>query len=109
MTIPDKLEYTKAEKAGEIACGIFAVAFTAAEITMMVLGITDGGNIILLVVMLIIYGMFSLCGVYPQHTNLFNKPEKVSEENFHKVRSGCIIGKAVVMIALFLLSLPFGK
>lgn len=109
MTIPDKLEYTKTEKAGEIACGIFAGAFTAAEIAMMVTGITEGGNIILLVVMLIIYGIFSVCGVYPQHTNLFNNPEKVSEENFHKVRAGCIIGKAVLTTALFLLSLPFGK
>lgn len=109
MAIPDKLKYTKGEKMGEIICGICAGAFSAAEIAMMILGITDGGNIILLVVMLIVYGMFSLCGVYPQHTNLFNKPEQVSEKNFRRVRRGCIIGKAVLMTALFLLSLPFGK
>lgn len=106
MTVPDKLPYTTAEKAGEIACGICAGAFAAAEIAMMALGITGGGNIILLLVLLIIYGVFTLCSVYPQHTNLFNKPENISEKKFHTARRGLMIGKTALMAALFLLSLP---
>lgn len=106
MTVPDKLEYTKAERAGETACGILAGAFSAAEVVMMALGAVDGGNIILLLVLLIIYGIFTLCSVYPQHTNLFNKPEKISEKAFHAVRRGLMIGKAALMTALFVLSLP---
>lgn len=106
MKIPDKLSYTSGEKAAEISCGISAALLCAAEVVMMAAGLTGGENMIFLVVMLIIYGVFSLCSVYPQHTNIFGKPEEIYEKAFHAVRRGCIISRAVLMAALFILSLP---
>lgn len=106
MVIPDKLTYTRSEKIAEIACAGTAAAFTAAMIAMMTLGQTDGGNSILLVVLLIIYGLFTICSVYPQHTNLFDKPENISEASFRKTRRGLIIAKTILMAAIFVLSLP---
>lgn len=106
MVIPDKLTYTRSEKIAEIACAGAAAAFTAAMIAMMTLGQTDGGNSILLVVLLIIYGLFTICSVYPQHTNLFDKPERISEASFRKTRCGLIIAKTILMAAIFVLSLP---
>ena len=86
MTVPDKLSYTKGEKLAEIFCAAFAACIAAAMIVMTALQITDGGNIILLVVLLIINGVFSLCSVYPQHTNIFSKPERISEKGFRTTR-----------------------
>lgn len=106
MNIPDKLTYTKSEKISEIACGALAAAFAATMIMLMVCEITGGENIIFLVVLLIIYGIFTLCSVYPQHTNIFTKPEKISEKGFRAARRAFLIGKAVLMAAIFLLSLP---
>ena len=106
MTVPDKLSYTKGERLAEIFCGAFAACIAAAMVVMMVLGATDGGNIILLVVLLIINGVFSLCSVYPQHTNIFSKPERISEKGFRTTRRAFIIAKAVFTAALFVLSLP---
>ena len=80
--------------------------FTAAMITLMALGQTDGGNSILLVVLLIIYGLFTICSVFPQHTNLFDKPENISEASFRKARRGLIIAKTILMAAIFALSPP---
>lgn len=108
MAIPDKLPYTRGEKIAEILCGVLAAGFAAAMITLMALGIADGANIIMLVSLLIIYGIFSLCSVYPQGSNLFSKPEKMSDKAFHTARRGCIISKAVLMAAIFILSLPLG-
>ena len=106
MVIPDKLTYTHGEKIAEVACAGTGAVFTAAMITLMALGQTDGGNSILLVVLLIIYGLFTICSVFPQHTNLFDKPENISEASFRKARRGLIIAKMMLMAAIFVLSLP---
>lgn len=106
--IPDKLPYTKGERAAEIIAGAFAAAVVAAQIVMIALGSLTGGEIILIVVELIIYGVFTMCSVYPQHTNLFNKPEKCSESSFRAARRGFIAAKTVLVAALFVLSLPWG-
>ena len=106
MTVPDKLGYTKGERLAEILCGAFAACIAAAMVVMMALGATDGGNIILLVVLLIINGVFSLCSVYPQHTNIFSKPERISEKGFRTTRRAFLIAQAVFTAALFVLSLP---
>lgn len=105
--IPDKVGYTRGEKAAEIVGGVILAVFTAVIISLMALGISDGASIILLVVMLVVYGIFSVCGVYPQWTNVLNKPEKADNRAFHRVRRGCIIAKLVLISAVFLLSLPF--
>lgn len=106
MTVPDKLSCTKGERLAEIFCGALAACAAAAMIVMMALGITDGGNIILLVALLILYGVFSLCSVCPQHTNIFSRPERISEKGFRTTRRAFIIAKAVFTAALFVLSLP---
>ena len=106
MVIPDKLTYTHGEKIAEIASAGTCVAFTAAMAAIMSLGQTDGGNSILLVVLLIIYGLFTICSVFPQHTNLFDKPENISEASFRKARRGLIVAKTILMAAIFVLSLP---
>lgn len=106
--IPDKLPYTKGERAAEIIAGAFAAAIVVAQIVMIALGFLTGGEIILIVVEFIIYGVFTLCSVYPQHTNLFNKPEKCSESSFRAARRGFIAAKTVLVAALFVLSLPWG-
>lgn len=104
--IPDKVKYTRGEKAAEISSGVLLGIFAAAVVALMALNVTDGGNIIMLMVMLIVYGIFSLVGVYPQWTNVFSHPEKASDRDFHGVRRGCIIAKLVLITALFLLSMP---
>lgn len=107
--IPDKVAYTRGEKIAEIAGGALMAAFVAVMITLMALNITGGGNIIMLVVMLIVYGIFSVCGVYPQGTNILKKPETASDRDYHRVRRGCIIAKLVLISAVFLLSMPVMK
>ena len=107
--IPDKVTYIRSEKAAEILGGSVLAVFAAVIVALMALGVTGGGNIIMLVVMLIIYGIFSLCGVYPQWTNVLKKPEAASAQDLHRVRRGCIIAKLVLCAALFLLSMPFLK
>ncbi len=104
--IPDKVAYTRGEKIAEIAGGALMTAFAAVMITLMALNITGSGNIIMLVVMLMIYGIFSVCAVYPQWTNVLKKPESASDRDFHKVRRGCIIAKLMLVSAVFLLSIP---
>lgn len=107
--VPDKVAYTRGEKAAEIIGGVMAAAFAATVVTLMVMGVTDGGNILMLLVMLIIYGIFSVCGVYPQGTNVLKHPENASDRDYHRVRKGCIIAKLALISAVFLLSMPFIK
>ncbi len=107
--VPDKVAYTRGEKTAEIAGGALMTAFAAVMITLMALSITGGGNIIMLVVMLVIYGIFSVCGVYPQGTNIMKNPESASDRDYHRVRRGCIIAKLVLISSVFLLSMPFLK
>lgn len=106
MVIPDKLSYTYGERIAEAACAGIAAILTSAMITLMTLGQTNGGNSILLVVLLIVYGLFTTCSVFPQHTNLFDKPENISEVSFRKARRGLIVAKMILMAAIFVLSLP---
>lgn len=106
--IPDKVGYTRGEKAAEIVGGVMLAAFAAVMVVLIALGITGGGNIILMVVMLVVYGIFSVCAVYPQWTNILNKPEKADNRAFHRVRRGCIVARTAIVCAVFLLSLPFG-
>ena len=105
--VPDKVAYTSGEKNAEIVGRALLAIFAAMTVALMALSITDGGNIIMLVVMLIIYGIFSICGVYPQGTNIMKKPESASDRDYHRVRRGCIIAKLVLVSAVFLLSMPF--
>ena len=104
--VPDKVAYTSGEKKAEILGGIMLAVFAAVIIALMALGVSGVGNIIMLVVLLIIYGLFSVCGVYPQGTNIMKKPESASDRDYHRVRRGCIIAKFVLCAAVFLLSMP---
>lgn len=106
MAIPDKVGYTRGEKVAEIVGGIMLAVYSAVIILLMTLGITGGENIILLVVMLVGYGILSICSTYPQGSNVLSHPEKATDIVFHRVRWGCIIAKYVISTAVFLLSLP---
>ena len=79
--VPDKVAYTSGEKKAEILGGIMLAVFAAVIIALMALGVSGGGNIIMLVVLLIIYGLVSVCGVYPQGTNIMKKPESASDRD----------------------------
>lgn len=105
MNIPDKLPYTKSEKTAEALCGAAAAAVAAAEIILMLTGYLTGAALIVLVVELMIYGAFSACSVYPQHTNLFTKPEDCTEEKFRRARRNMIIAKLILVTALFVITL----
>lgn len=109
MNIPDKLPFTKGERLAEFLAGVFAAVLVAAQIVLIALGVLSGGEIIIIVVELVIYGVFSLCSVYPQHTNLFTKPENCTKSKFHRARRGCITSKMILVAALFLMSLPWDK
>ena len=102
MSMPDKLSYTKGEKAAEIAGGTLLAAIIAAEIILMATEIFGGESIIIVVVTLIIYGAFSLAAVYPQHTNLVSKD--VPDEKLHSLRRGCIVAK--ILLTLVVSGLP---
>lgn len=106
MAIPDKVRFSKGEKAAEIVGGIMLAAYSAVIILLMILGITGGENIILLVVLLIGYGILSICSTYPQGSNVLSHPENATDMVFHRVRWGCIIAKYVLSTAIFILSLP---
>ncbi len=105
--IPDKVEYTFGEKIAEAVGGALLAAYAAVMTALTALGVTGGGSVILLVVMLILYGIFSVCSAFPQFTNILSKPENASDRDFHRVRRGCIVSKLVLASAVFLLSLPF--
>lgn len=105
--VPDKVAYSVGEKTAEILGGIMLAAFAAVIVTLMALGVSGGENIIMLVALLIIYGLFSVCGVYPQGTNIMKNPESASDQDYHRVRRGCIIAKFVLCAAVFVLSMPF--
>lgn len=107
MHVPDKLPYTKSEKTAETVCGAAATCETATEIILIVCGYLTGAAIIPLVVSLVVYGVFSLCSVYPQHTNLFTHPEDCTEEKFRKARRNLIIAKLILVTALFALTVIF--
>ncbi|MGN1108080.1 MAG: hypothetical protein ACI4RK_01745 [Oscillospiraceae bacterium] len=106
MAIPDKVRFSKGEKAAEILGGIMLAVYSAVSILMMALGTTGGENIILLVVMLVGYGIISICSTYPQGSNVISHPENATDKVFHRVRWGCIIAKYVISTVIFILSLP---
>lgn len=106
MAIPDKVRFSKGEKTAEIVGGVMLAVYLAVIILLMILGITGGENIILLVVMLVGYGILSICSTYPQGSNVLSHPEKATDLAFHRVRWGCIIAKYVISTAVFILSLP---
>ena len=103
--VPDKVAYTSGEKTAEILGGVMLAVFAAVIVALMALGASGGENIIMLVVMLIEYGIFSICSVYPQGSNVLKKPESATDRDFHKVRRGSIIAKYVLTSAVFLLSM----
>ena len=104
--VPDKVAYTSGEKNAEIVGGVLLAVFAAVIVALMALGVSGGENIIMLVVMLVEYGIFSICSVYPQGSNVLKKPESATDRDFHKVRRGSIIAKYVLTSAVFLLSMP---
>ena len=105
MTVPDKLPYEKNEKLLEAVCGAVFGFMKVVEILLMALGYLSGAALITFVVSLVVYGAFSLCSVYPQHTNLFTKPEECTEEKFRRARKSMAFARMIIVSALFLLTI----
>lgn len=99
--IPDKLSYTKGELIAEIIVLSLVALLTAAYITLFAAGIFDGIVILMIVITLIIYGIFTVCSVYPQWSNIVNSPEKCSEKTFRRIRRNCIAAKLILTTAVF--------
>lgn len=108
MNIPDKLPYTKGEKIAEAVCGGICAAIVILELIMIIFGKTEGGTVIIIVSSFVVYGILSGCAVYPQHTNIFTKPENCSEKQFRTARKALIWSRLVLTAALFILTLLNG-
>ncbi len=105
MTIPDKVKYTNGEKTAEIMTALLITAFIVTDIILFTAGALGGEAVIMIVVTLIIYGVFSICSVYPQGSNILNDPEKATDKAFHSIRKSCITAKAILATVLF--AIPF--
>jgi hypothetical protein len=103
MKIPDKLVYTKAEKTAEICAAAVAAVFTALYIILVCMGVYSGAAIIMAVATAILYGAFTVCSVYPQHTNLASNPETLTEDKLRSLRCQCIAAKILLTAAMFVL------
>lgn len=101
MNIPDKLAYLKGERTAEIIVGILTAAVVAADIAF----IASGALTIVIMATMILYGVLSVCSVWPQHTNIFDTRKTYAEKDFRKARRVCIAAKAVFTVALFPLSM----
>ncbi len=99
MTVPDRLAYTKGEKIAEVCSVISAVL--SAVVQMFLSGFA--GGVITGIVTLLFCGIFSIAGVWPQHTNVIG--ENAAEEDFRKIRRNCIAVK--IFMAVFLLAVSF--
>lgn len=95
----DMLPYTKGEKIAEGLVLAELISGIVAMIICMIVGLVEGFAVLFVVLSVVIYGIFTCCSVYPQWTNIVSKPERYTDEQFHKIRWGCIIAK-IIFIAL---------
>ena len=105
MKIPDKLAYTTREKIGEAVSFILTAAAVASCIVLFAVDTIGGMAVLYIVLSLIICGIFTLCSVYPQWTNIVSKPERCTDKCFHGIRTGCIVAKILFVLLLFICSL----
>ena len=103
--IPDKLPYTKGEKAAEILSVIYCVISAAAQFILFGLGIFGPSAIFTGIVTLIECAAFTFGSAFPQHTNIFDGKIKVTEEMFRNVRKHSIIAKFILATVIFLIVL----
>ncbi len=102
---PDKLCYTRAEKIEEIICGISILGLIAAEITLMAAEITSKIGILFIVIIIVIYGALTFCGLRPLRVNFLFRPEEINERTLRFLRMGCILVKLLLCMATFSISL----
>lgn len=101
----DKLSYTKNERIAEIAGGVTLGAFEATYIVLMSTGILSGIAVLMAVVSAVMYGIFSVVSVYPQHTNIVK--ESTTEHEFHKIRMEAIVSKIILVAVMFGIAIIF--
>ena len=104
----EKLNYSKGEKIAEIAVAVITAGAVAGYITLFALSKISGVFTILIVVSLILYTVFTVCSVFPQHTNVAANPEKCSEKQLRSIRWGCIIAKIVLVGLMFAMAVVDG-
>lgn len=105
MKIPDKLEYTRGEKIGEAISFILTAAAIIVYIVLFAVGKMNGIVVLFIVLTLMFCGIFTLCSVYPQWTNIVNKPQLCTTKCFHSIRAGCIAAKTVMLVLNFICSI----
>lgn len=104
----EKLNYSKGERFAEIASAVITAGSVAGYITLFALSKISGVFMILIVASLILYTAFTVCSVFPQHTNVAMNPEKCSEKQLHSIRWGCIIAKIVFVGLMFAMAVADG-
>ncbi len=102
---PDKLSYTRAEIIEEIICGILVLGLTAAEISLMAVKIIPNIGILFIVIIIVIYGALTFCGLRPLRVNFLFRPEEINERTLRFLRMGCILIKLLFCTAAFSISL----
>ncbi len=98
---------TKGEKTTLIISAVMTGVYFIAYILLMILGYISGIAIIMLVLSVVLYTIFTLCAIYPQYTNLVSNPEKYTEKQFHAIRKGCITACFLFPAIMFVIS--FGE
>ncbi len=101
------LPLTKGEKIALIISEVLTGFYFVAYIVLMLTGVMGGIATIMLVLSVVMAGIFTLCTLYPQHTNLVSKPENYTEKQFHAIRKGCITACFLFPAIMFVIS--FGE
>lgn len=103
--IPDKLPYTRGEKAGEIAALIAAIAALITQIALIALEMRGGGVIATAIFTALEYIAFTCGSAYPHKANVGLTPSTANETVFRSVRKSCIVIKIIIVAALTLLAI----
>lgn len=104
MKIPDKIPFTKGEKIAEIICAALFGALTVLYIVLIAVGYLSGASILMILCNGILYGICTVCSVWPQGTNLVTRPENYTEAQFHRLRKGCIAAAYIFLAAVFVIT-----
>lgn len=99
--IIEKLPLTKGEKVAEIVSGELTIGSVVGYVVLMSTGVISGVAVIMIVLSLIWYTAFTICSLFPQHTNIAMNPEKCSEKRLRSIRRGCIAANIIFVALMF--------
>lgn len=73
---------------------------------LMSVGVLSGIAVLMAVVSAVMYGIFSVVAVYPQHTNIVK--ETTTEQELRKIRMEAVISKMILAAVMFGITIIFG-